>query len=264
MEEDGWATEPASDVPPAGPPHAVRFPVNLHRWETISFLHWPYEPGTVQRLLPEGLQVQTFDGAAWVGVTPFRIKVRLPGVPVLPRTGVFPETNVRTYVGSPDGRRGLWFLRMEVPALWFVGTLRAVGLPYHWQRMAIEQGDGRVTYVSTHRSPPGDPSHLVVVRPGAPLRPPEGGPRERFLTARWGAYHRRGPVLMYTPAEHPPWALHEADVEVCEVDPLLERAGLPPPDGPPLAHFSPGVPVRIGRPQVVIDGHTGSREGAGA
>jgi uncharacterized protein YqjF (DUF2071 family) len=32
-------------------------------------------------------------------------------------------------------------------------------------------------------------------------------------------------------------------------DHLVAAAGLPPPRGEPLAHYSPGVDVRIGRPE---------------
>jgi uncharacterized protein YqjF (DUF2071 family) len=34
-------------------------------WSWISFLHWSYEPAVVQRLLPERLEVQTFQGYGW-------------------------------------------------------------------------------------------------------------------------------------------------------------------------------------------------------
>jgi uncharacterized protein len=77
---------------------------------------------------------------------------------------------------------------------------------------------------------------------------PGGAARDRFLTARWGAYHRRGPLL-YTPADHPPWPLRAAAVECSDVDELLASAGLPPLGPPALAHYSPGVTVKIGRPQ---------------
>jgi hypothetical protein len=75
---------------------------------------------------------------------------------------------------------------------------------------------------------------------------PQAPPAEavqRFLTARWSAYHRRGSVLLRTPADHPPWPLHAADVERWDVAGLFDKAGLPVPEAAPLAHFSPGVTV---------------------
>ena len=58
-----------SDVEAYGPvcPVDVAHPVMMHRWDTLTFLHWSYEPDVVARLLPVGLTLDTFDGKAWVG-----------------------------------------------------------------------------------------------------------------------------------------------------------------------------------------------------
>lgn len=237
--------------PPVASPHRVRLPTNIHHWDDISFLHWPFEPADVAALVPAETTVLTYDGAAWVSVTPFFIRVRPPGLPVVPPRWAFPETNVRTYVRGPDGREGLWFLRMEVTALWFVATLRALGLPYFRQRMSVDAREGGIAYASEPEPPSSGGGHTITVRPGAELDPQAGGPRDRFLTARWGAYHRRGPFLCYTPVEHPPWPLRAAEAPVCTVDALFRAAGLPAPVGPPAAHFSPGVEVSVGWPRIV-------------
>lgn len=240
-----------SGAPPAAPPHRVSLPVNMHHWDNISFLHWPFDPDDIAALIPDETTVLTYDGAAWVSVTPFIMRVRPPGSPIVPPRWAFPETNVRTYVTGPGGKEGLWFIHMEVTALWFVATLRAVGLPYVRRRMSVDVGDGGITYRSKPNRPSDRGGHDIVVRPGDELRPSEGGPHDRFLTARWGAFHRRGPLLLYTPVEHPPWRLRAAETEVFEVGGLFRAAGLPVPTGPPIAHFSPGVAVRVGPPQVV-------------
>ena len=231
----------------------MRVPVNIHRWDRIAFLHWPVAPRALARLLPAGLSPLTWEGAAWVSVTPFVMRVRPPGVPVVPPGWTFPETNVRTYVAGPDGGEGLWFLHMEVTARWFVVTLRAFGLPYVHRRMAVTIAGDRSMYRSRPR-PAGAPcggGHDIVVRTGRPLGPPGGGPFERFLTARWAAYHRRGSLLLRTPVDHPPWPLRHARAERCMVGGLFRAAGLDPPDGPPVVHASSGVAVRVGPPRRV-------------
>lgn len=236
-------------VPPAAAPHQVRVPVNVHHWDNISFLHWPIATPELTGLLPDELEVLTYDGSAWVGVTPFFIQVRPPGVPVTPPGWAFPETNVRTYVRGPDGRLGLWFLHMEVTARWFVATMRTLALPYVHREMSVEADDERITYTSKP-SDGTEGGHHIVVRPGAPMDPPEGGSFERFLTAWWGAYHRPGPLL-HTPVEHPTWRLQAAEVDTCEVGGLFRAAGLGAPEGEPVAHFSAGVPVKVGPPRPV-------------
>ena len=41
------------------------------RWEDLLFLHWPVEPDVVRPHLPGGLELDTYDGRAWLGVVPF-------------------------------------------------------------------------------------------------------------------------------------------------------------------------------------------------
>ena len=237
--------------PPRTAPHRVRAPVNLHEWKDITFLHWPFDPGVVAALVPDELDILTHEGAAWVSLTPFLMRVRPPAVPTVPPGWQFPETNLRTYVRSRDGREGLWFLRMEVSALWFVATLRILGLPYFHQRMGIRRSNGSIVYRSRPRSATGGGGHDVVVRPGEPLLPSRERALDRFVTARWVAFHRRGPILMRTPVEHGSWPLRSARVEGAVVVDVFRSAGLEAPGGPPVVHFSSGVTVRVGAPRVV-------------
>lgn len=112
------------------PDAPVRRPVSLQRWEQLTFLHWRYAAAVVQRLLPPGPVVQEVDGSAWVALTPFRMAgVRAALTPAVPGWSTFPELNVRTYVTEPDGRDGLWFLRLVAPRRAVVVALGAVGLP---------------------------------------------------------------------------------------------------------------------------------------
>ncbi len=62
---------------PLHPPHDVRFEVMRMRWLNLTFLHWQFEPEQVQAVLPSDLTVDTFDGAAWVGLVPFQMEVML-------------------------------------------------------------------------------------------------------------------------------------------------------------------------------------------
>jgi len=89
-------------------PDRVRIPVMFQQWTNISFVHWRYDPQELQHFLPRPLQIDTFDGDAWVSLTPFRVRhLRPPCLPSLPWLSSFPETNVRTYVRALDGSRGI-------------------------------------------------------------------------------------------------------------------------------------------------------------
>lgn len=242
------------------PPHRVRVPVMRHDWQTATFLHWPYDPQVVQRLLPSGLTVETRHDAAWVGLVPFRITVRGPVGPAPRWLNAIPETNVRTYVIGPDGRPGVWFFSLDIASPDAVAAARAGwGLPYFWSRMTVAESDREVTYRCRRRNGRGTVS-LVHVRVGQSLAPDEVGEFEHFLTARFGLWSRPYGVLMYTPASHPAWRLAGARVEVLD-DELVTATGLPAPTSDPLVHFSVGVSVRIGLPHPLFPRNT-RREGA--
>lgn len=222
-----------------GPEHRVYLPALRAGWLTQTFVHWPYSPEQVQRLLPDGLTVDTHDQWAWVSLTPFVMaRVRPPGVPAaLPS---FAETNLRTYVRERRGRDGLWFLTLEVSSRVMLAA-RAIGAPYHPGHLTLSRGGDVVTYAGARGR--GGPSYRVVVRPGEPVRP---SPRDVWLMSRWRAFTRGCGVLWQTPVEHEPWPLRAAHLEDIQ-ETLTRAAGLPPPAQAPLVHFSDGVhKVRFG------------------
>jgi uncharacterized protein len=229
------------------PPWPVRWPVMYQTWTWLSFLHWPYDPAVVQRLLPERLEVQTFQGQAWVGVTPFLLEdLRTPVAPAPPWFTSFPETNVRTYVHGPDRREGLWFFSLDAARLEPVLVARSTyALPYMWSEMAVERDGSVVRYRSRRRWPgPIPATSQITVEVGPALRPDELGEFDHYLTARWQLYTTLGPLLARSTVEHEPWPLHRAVVRELETD-LVAAAGLPAPEGDPVVHWSPGVHTRI-------------------
>lgn len=227
----------------------------VHRWQLLTFLHWSFDRHDVQCLLPKGLTVDSYDGRAWVGLVPFRMWVAPPRLPALPWLGRFCETNVRTYVRDRHGRSGVWFFSLEASRLPAVVAARiAYRLPYYWASMRLRHASERLVYTTRRRWPRAADSHIgstVVVRPGAPIAAEEVTELEHFLTARWRLFsHAKDDTLRFANAEHRPWQLQRADVEIYD-DSLITAAGLPEPDGRPLAHYSPGVEVRIGPPRRV-------------
>src|SRR3954453_16381426 len=106
-------------------------------WEHLLFAHWRVDPEELRRLLPEGLELDTHDGEAWLGITPFRLTgLRLRGTLPLPRLSAFHELNVRTYVVA-DGKPGIWFFSLDADhRLAVLGARRLYRLPYHRARMS--------------------------------------------------------------------------------------------------------------------------------
>ncbi|MEI7755450.1 MAG: DUF2071 domain-containing protein [Actinomycetota bacterium] len=228
----------------------VRFAVMKQQWRDLAYLHFPYDPADVARLLPAGLEVDTFDGVAWVGLIPFSMKgVGVPGLPPVPYLGSFPEINVRTYVVR-NGIPGVWFFSLDVNRLLPALVARAAyRLPYCWGRASNTLHDDVLSTQVRRRWPHRGANTEITVRVGEEIS--EQSEFEVFLTARWGLYSRSyGRGLMYAPVDHPRWSLYRAEI-IGLNDTLVRAAGLPESVGPPHCMFSPGVPVRIGVPKRV-------------
>ncbi len=210
------------------------------RWHDLLFAHWPLEPAALRPLVPAGLELDTYDGRAWVGVVPFRMSgVRVRFVPPLPGLCAFPELNVRTYV-TRGGRPGVWFFSLDAANAAAVLAARlAAALPYFRARMRCERVGERVRYASerTHRGAPG----AAFEGSYGPCGPPAPAPRgslEEFLVERYCLYAARpGGALLRGEIHHAPWPLQPAEATI-ERESAARAAGIELPDQAPLLHFA--------------------------
>mgnify|MGYP000889794122 CR=1 FL=1 len=230
------------------PQNTIRLPVNAQRWSALTFLHWPVAAAVIQERLPRGLHVQTYEGTAWIGLTPFLMQ-DVPPLPPAPGWSTFPEINLRTYVRHDDGTDGLWFLGLWSTRRAMNTLMRMIGLPYHHTKATIR--------------PTGDASLLYDARPtlGAPARPlrlrasvradahiSTPTELEGRLTGRWNAYTVRAGHVWRVPVTHPPWPLRRATLDLLDTN-VFETMDLPSPQIEPLVHVSPGVDTLIGVPR---------------
>ena len=167
--------------------HDGHMKVMTQQWQDLLFAHWAYSPEVVQRLLPEGVELDTFAGNAYVGLVPFNMRnLRLRGLPPIPTTSNFAEVNVRTYVKS-RGRSAVWFFSLDTQKLLPTLVARlAFKLPYCYGNarvMLTGQGEGAILTSNVERKWPYHSASALAVRIGAPIEP---GPLEKFLTSRWG------------------------------------------------------------------------------
>ena len=223
-------------------------------WNWLTFLHWRYPAGVIQPLLPAGLTVDEYDGGAWVGLVPFRVDgLRLPAMRPIPWISSFPETNVRTYVRDANGQRGLWFLSLDADRLAaVVGARTGFRLPYQWAQMRLDRNEPTVAYSSKRNGLlAAAPAHSEIeIEIGDAFASDDLSERDHFLTALFRLYAVFRDGLKYVQVEHPPWPLFHARVAKLDEN-LVAAAGLPPPEGEPLVHYSPGVDVKIGWPTAI-------------
>ena len=217
------------------------------RWAELAYFHWAYEPEVVQRRLPAGVTIDTFDGSAWVGLIPFEMRdVQLGPTPPVPWLGTFIEINVRTYVVDSLGRRAVWFFSLDGPRSAIVAVARSVfALPYCWAQAAhVREGDQH-RYEMRRRWPrrPGASAEMSFAV-GDAIPDDDVSDLDHFLTARWALLTQRRSRLLSGQVRHPRWPLHR--VEDVHIDQsVIEAAGLPSPVGAPRALYSPGVDVEV-------------------
>jgi len=210
------------------------------RWHDLLFMHWPVRVADLRDYIPRGLRLDTFDGAAWIGVVPFRMSgVRPRLFPALPWLSAFPELNVRTYVVAEE-KPGVWFFSLDAGNPVAVELARdGFHLPYYNARMACAaHGDG-VRYSSGRRHRGAAPAELQArYRPIGPPYTSSPGTLERWLTARYCLYaaNRRGRIWRCE-IDHPAWPLQPAEAEI-ERDTMTDQMRLELPDTPPLLHFA--------------------------
>lgn len=221
------------------------------RWHDLLFMHWPVPEGWLRPLVPPALELDVFDGSAWLGVVPFRMSgVRprfLPGIPPLSN---FPELNLRTYV-TADGKPGVWFFSLDAHNPVAVRLARATfKLPYYDAKMSCRERGGWVEYASvrTHRAAP-PAAFRGRYRPAGEPFESRPGTLESFLTERYCLYAadgrgrvRRGDI------HHRLWPLQPAEVEVETLE-MKAQIGVELPGTEPLLHFAERLDVVAWAPQ---------------
>jgi uncharacterized protein YqjF (DUF2071 family) len=211
---------------------------NAQTWVDLAFLHWRLDPDALRRHVPDAVELETFDGSAWLGITPFVLTdFRLRGVPPLPYVSTFPEVNVRTYV-TRDGRPGIWFFSLDAASTLAVeGAKRLYRLPYNRAQMRCVRLGDRVHYESAR---PGATFSGSYRGTGA-LFHAEPGSLEHFLTERYCLYTTDGGRAFRAEIHHLPWDLQQGEARVD----LNTMAPLELPDEAPHVLFAPRQDVVV-------------------
>jgi len=221
--------------------------IGFQRWDRLLFLHWEVPPEALRPLLPARLDLDTYEGRAFVSITPFTVRgARLRGLPPLPTLSDFHEVNVRTYVHLGGKDPAVWFFSLDAASALAAALARAsLRLPYCYARMSRSIDGGRHTYRSSRVVPPAPAKLSASWNVASGPAPASPGTLEHFLAERYFLFSRAlGRKLFRVQVHHPPWPLLR--VEGLEIAQTLATAdGLPELLGAPLARYSEGVDVEF-------------------
>jgi uncharacterized protein YqjF (DUF2071 family) len=221
-------------------------PVMYQSWGDLLFMHWRVPAESLRRLIPERLEVDTFEGEAWVGVTPFTLwGVRPSYTPPLPFVSEFHEINVRTYVHL-DGVPGVWFFSLDAnSAIAVAGARTLFRLPYFYADIKREQTADTTVFMSSREGDAAPHASFGATwKTGEELPEAEPSTLDFFLTERYSLYTSDAAGLYRARIHHRPWPLRRVRVETYRSS-MVEAAGLGAPAGVPLLHHGGPVDVEV-------------------
>ena len=220
-------------------------------WKFLTFMHWEVDPKKLAKFIPDGLEIDLYDGRAYIGVIPFimanvrpRVAFSVPGI------STFPEINIRTYV-KRNGKAGVLFLTLEAQSMVTCAYApRAYGLPYRYSIARVSASEGSYKWETRRR----DGGHRFV---GECKWDNQGdyasrGTLEEFLFERYCLYTTHKGKLCVAYTHHEPWKFGTGTVKI-ESNSLTKEfdLGIEELLTPDMVHVSEGVFVKTWSAEVV-------------
>jgi uncharacterized protein YqjF (DUF2071 family) len=248
---DSRLNPPIVDFSPSGTTHrpwtmpGMPWSIAMN-WHDLGFLHWPIAAARLRPLIPNPLEIDTFDGKAWLGVVPFFMSgVRARCMPALPGIGAFAELNLRTYV-TCGGKPGVWFFSLDAASRLAVRLARwSFHLPYFDARFDCRRDAREIEYrsIRVQRHAPPAAFHARYRPIGEPFDAAPGT-IEHFLVERYCLYAADRRQRVYRgEIHHSPWPLQRADCDLM-VNTIPSMLGIDLPSVPALVHFARFLAVR--------------------
>jgi hypothetical protein len=227
-------------------------------WRNILFLHWPVDPEILKLHIPDPLEMDTFEGSAWIGIVAFSMQgIYFRGLPFVSVVRPFSEVNVRTYVNH-NGKPGVFFMSLDVDDWASLNIAkRWYRLPYHPADISIRKTGGDVAIKRNRKGSAMHETGTVQIKsvrkaaepvafqgrftPSGSVFFPEAGTLDHFLTERYGFYTTHDQLNIYCgDIHHPPWPLQKAGIQI-DRNTLFSPFHIDVSDQTPIAHFSEGV-----------------------
>lgn len=213
-------------------------------WRDLLFAHWKVPAEKLRPLIPAPLELDSFDGNAWLTVAPFHMSLRFRGLPVLSGMACIPELNCRTYV-TAAGKPGIFFFSLDAASRFAVWGARAFyRLPYFPAEMRMRMRSDVIDY-SSRRIRGGAAVFRGRYAPtSSPCYAPPGS-IEYFLAERYCLYTFWRAALYRGEIHHLRWPLQHAEAQI-EENTIPHAAGIEvDPVRPALTAFAKELKVVI-------------------
>jgi uncharacterized protein len=215
-------------------------------WKDLLFLHYRVPPAVLREKVPRSLDLDLFDGDAWVSVTPMKMRqVRMRWLPPIPTATNFLELNFRTYVRR-RGEPGIHFFSLDTDSALSAWGARMSFLPYYRARMAMT-GNAGFSFRSERLGSEVPAFFEADYRPGARIT--GMSTLDAWLLERYRLFQQglAGKVIAID-IHHLPWTLRQVDTRI-RANTLAAPLGFALPVQEPVAHFSDGLDALVFPPR---------------
>lgn len=203
-------------------------------WNDALFLHWQVNYGELRKLVPPELEIDLFEGRAWVSFVAFTMeKIRPRYLPSFSPVSYFHEINIRTYIKSGH-KTGVYFLSMEGSKRLSCLVAKAISeLPYRYSKMTREAG-----YFSSYNLEFNN-HFSAKYTVGKTIAEKEA--LLNWLTERYALFQDAGDSINEFEVHHLPWSVQEVEIEKLTLSyPGFQKLLAGPPQ---IQHYSSGVQV---------------------
>jgi len=214
------------------------------------FLHWPVPIEAIRPHVPAPLEIDIFDGSAFVGIVAFVMaSLRLPLAPKALSLS-FLEINVRTYVHVDGNDPGVYFFSLDANSRFAVISAKLTfGLPYRFTRLTLSRGGRGIEFTTERNGPSGrQPLFEAHYKPGGVLGPASAGTLDHFLLERYILHVSRFGRIWSARIHHRPYERQQAHLELFD-ETLLATAGLVRTNTSPIIHYANAVDVELFAPK---------------
>lgn len=210
-----------------------------------TFVSWAMEPYMIEPLLPDGLELDTYNGKGYITAVALNAQqMHFRGLPPMHAAASYLELNFRTYVRH-QGERGIFFISVDAtPGGVFEYLARFMfRIPYHESRMTMPPPPpGSPATFTSRRVDPKRPAAYdlaYTVDTSVPAAPPASGSLEEFICVRDLAFSKLLGIVLQLEVRHPQWTLQPATLTSVDASGLFEGAGIDCPPGTPSIFYSP-------------------------